>query len=185
MRLRPTVMRLRPTLLRSLALALLVSAGGAQALADDSCAGFKWDVSKERALFGGAAQSMPAGKDGKSAPGVAPNRLYQLQLLPRSEVVFSVPPGKATATEGTYAGVVALNIPTSGSYRLAVDLPIWIDVAANGKLVPATDYEGQHNCSAPRKIVEFNLDGKQQLQLQLSGADQAAVRLTITRVLTG
>jgi hypothetical protein len=173
------------TLSLSLALAVLVGGGASRALADEPCAGFKWDVSKERALFGSSALPQAAGKNSVSAPGLVPNRLYRLQLLPASEVAFSVPPGKKPLIEGTYAGLAALKIPASGSYRISVDLPLWIDVAAQGQLVPAKDYEGQQGCDAPHKIVEFELDAKQPLLLQFSGTPEATVRLTVTRVLVG
>jgi hypothetical protein len=163
-------------------LTLLATTGAAPVLAEDPCAGFKWDVSKERALFGSPATPLAAAKDGKPAAAVVPNRFYQIQLLPVGEVAFPVPPGKTAPAEGSFGGVLALTIPASGSYRIAVDLPLWIDVAADGKLVAPSDYQGLHGCSAPRKIVQFKLDGPQHMLLQLSAADQAVVRLTVTPV---
>jgi len=162
---------------------VLIGMQAAPALADDACAGFKWDVSRERALFGSSAQEQPAGKDAATAPSLAPNQLYRLRLLPRGQVTFAVPPGKETPAADSYAGLAALQIPTSGGYRISIDLPIWIDVAANGRLIPAGDYEAEHGCDAPRKIVVFNLDNKRHLLLQLSGSSQAVVRLTVTRVM--
>jgi hypothetical protein len=148
--------------------------------ADDPCTGFKWDVSRERALFATAGATLPAGKDRASAPGVVPNHLYRVVLLPATQVAFPVTPGKSSPTDGTYAGVLMLTVPAPGRYRIAIDGAFWIDIAANGKLVAAADYEGRHDCSAPRKIVEFVLDGKAPWVLQLSDARQAAARLTIT-----
>ena len=46
------------------AAAVLAGAATAPAIAADPCSGFKWDVSKEHALFGGSPVSLPAGKDG-------------------------------------------------------------------------------------------------------------------------
>jgi hypothetical protein len=180
MRLTPITAARRHPLFASLTVLLCLA--GTQAFADDDpCSGFKWDVSKERALFASTAVATAAGKDAASAPAVTSNRLYQLQLLPTSQVSFAVPPGKTSPLEGTYAGEVTLSIPAPGSYRVSIDLPLWIDVVAGGKLLSPTDYEGLHSCNAPRKIVEFALDGKQPLILQLSGAGQTTVRLTIVR----
>jgi len=165
-----------------LALLLVLTA---QASADDPCAGFKWDVSRERALFATAGASLPAGKDRASAPGVVPNHLYRVVLLPAGQVAFPVTPGKTSPAEGTYAGIFTLTVPAPGKYRVALDSAFWIDIAGNGKLLAPSDYEGQHDCNAPRKIVEFVLDGKAPWVLQLSGASQAAVRLTITPVSVG
>jgi hypothetical protein len=178
-------MRPRLTLALPLACAFLVSVAATRATADDACAGYKWDVSKERALFGGEAQSRSAGNDSKGAPVVEPDRLYVLRLAAQDQVAFSAPPGKKTLTDGSYAGLAALKIPAAGTYRISIDMPVWIDVATNGKLVPAKDYQAQHACDAPRKIVEFDLDHEQQLLLQVSGAAKEIVRLTITRVQGG
>jgi hypothetical protein len=156
---------------------VLLLAGAAQA---DPCGGFKWDVSRERALFATAGASLPAGKDSASAPAIVPDHLYRIMLVPSSQVALPVTPGRASSGEGMYAGVFTLTLPATGKYRVAIDSSFWIDVAANGRLVPASDYEGQHDCQTPRKIVEFALDGKGPWVLQLSGASQAAARLTIT-----
>jgi hypothetical protein len=179
--------RLRRILIPASALALALLVGGAApslALADDACAGFKWDVSQERALFGSSALAQAAGKDVTAAANIVPNRLYELQLAPQSQVAFSVTPGKKMADE-TYAGLAVLKVPVSGSYRFSLDLPFWIDVVINSKLVPAKDYEGQQGCNAPHKIVVFDLDANQKIILQISGASQPVVRLTVTRVLGG
>jgi hypothetical protein len=180
-------MRLRSARALPLAAALLSGIGAVPAYADDPCAGFKWDVSKERALFAASAQpqAQPAGKDGTGAPVVVPDRLYVLRLAPQDQVSFSVPPGKQSRGEASFAGLVELKIPAAGTYRIAIDLPLWIDVVTGGKLVPAKDYQAQHSCDAPRKVVEFDLDGRERLLLQFSGADQPAVRVTVTRVLVG
>lgn len=161
-------------------LALLVGSAAMPVLADD-CAGFKWDVSKERALFAESAVTLAAGKDRMSAPVVVPNRLYQLQLTPQDHVAFVTPPAKKMLIDGAYAGIAVLKIPTPGSYRLAVDMPFWIDVVSNGALVTAKDFQGQHGCSAPHKIVEFELAGAQPFVVQLSGATTDSVRLAITQ----
>jgi len=169
----------------SLFLMILSAAAAAPALADDECAGFKWDVSKERALFAGAATSLTAGHDAKSAPVVVPGRLYKVRLAPEDQVMLARSAAKAgaahsTPAAGAYAGIASLKIPLPGSYRVAIDGPFWIDVVSDGTPIAAQDFQGQHGCSAPRKIVEFQLSGPQRFVLQLSNAEQENVLLTIT-----
>ncbi len=163
-----------------LLLAIVLGGACASARADEGCTDFKWDVSQERALFAGPAASVAASGAVKSAPAVVPNRLYQLQLLPQDTVSFAVNPGKTPQNAGTYAGLVTLNIPKPGSYRVALDAPLWIDVVANGSLLAAKDFQGQHDCSAPHKIVEFDLMSTQAFVLQLSSAPANSIRLSIT-----
>ncbi len=165
---------------RILSIFLALLAGTAlPALADNDCVDFKWDVSKERALFAQAPGELTAGKDPKSAPVIVPNRLYKLRLAVQDQVVFSTAPGKNTATPA-FAGLARLRIAEPGSYRIAIDLPLWIDVVSNGTLVQPTDYQGQHACSAPHKIVVFDLAGSQPVILQISNALQDDVLLTVT-----
>jgi hypothetical protein len=159
---------------------LVLAVGALPARADDACVDFKWDVSKERALFAGAPEAVTAGKDLRSAAALVPNRLYRLQLLNQDQVTFAASPGKKAAAAPAFAGLATLKVPASGSYRIAVDLPIWIDVVWQGTLVPAKDFEGQHACGAPHKIVEFDLAAAQPLVLQLSNAGSENILMTVT-----
>jgi hypothetical protein len=61
-----------------------------------------------------------------------------------------------------------------------VDLPVWIDVITADAVVQPTDFQGQHDCAAPRKIVEFPLRGTKPFLLQLSGAAIGQVLITVT-----
>ena len=163
-----------------LILGLLAGRAAVSAPAGDGCLDFKWDVSKERVLFAATPTVLPAGKDSKSAPTIVPNRFYSLQLLARDQVIFSVsPPAKKSAVAG-YAGIAALNISVPGVYRIAMDLPSWIDVVADGALLQAADYQGQHECGAPHKIVEFELAGTRPFVLQVSNAATDNILLTVT-----
>jgi hypothetical protein len=150
------------------------------ALADDTCRDFKWDVSAQRALFAGTATSLVSGSDLKSAPTIVPNHFYQLQLKPQEQVSFVAAPGKKAQPAGAYAGLARVKISQPGNYRFALDAPFWIDVVSNGTLLVAQDFQGQHDCAAPHKIVEFELVGSQSLVLQLSSAISDSVRLTVT-----
>jgi hypothetical protein len=161
-------------------LALMVAGASAAAHAEEACLDFKWDVSKERALFAGSPAVLKGGKDPVSAPTVIPNRLYTLRLAAQDQVAFSVSPAKKPSASPAYAGLATLKIAAPGSYRVSVDLPIWIDVVSQGTLVAAKDYQGQHACSAPHKIVEFELAGTQPFVLQFSNAAADSIMLTVT-----
>ncbi len=160
-------------------LALLAS-GASAAFAGTDCVDFKWDVSKERSLFAQAPMQLTAGKDPKSAPALVPDRLYKLRLAVQDQVVFSAPPGSKITGTPAFAGLAALTVDAPGPYRIAIDLPIWIDVVADGNLVQPTDYQGQRACGAPHKIVVFDLTASHPLILQLSHAFEDDVLLTVT-----
>lgn len=160
---------------------LLLGVAAFTARAGDDCVDFKWDVSKERALFAAAPSELTAGKDRASAPVILPDRLYRLRLTTQDAVAFVVAPGKLSGAPSAFAGIATLKIAAPGSYRISIDLPSWIDVVADGALVHPTDFQGQHSCSAPHKIVVFDLSGTQPLTLQFSNAPVNEVSLTVTR----
>jgi hypothetical protein len=160
-------------------IAILFACVAAQA--QDECTDFRWDVSRERALFAGPPTVMKAGTDVGSAPIVLPNRLYQLTLSPQNGVTFSVRQGKKTSDD-VNAGLAILRINADGNYRVAVDLPVWIDVVTTDSVLQPTDFQGQHGCSAPRKIVEFDLKGTKPFLLQFSGASIDQLLVTVTPV---
>lgn len=173
---------MRATLNKAFLILLALGLGNAAAAAQPGagCVDFKWDVSKERALFGGKPANVAAGADPQSAPTVEPNRLYSLRLTAQEHVTFAVPPARQSAGSPAYAGLANLKVTMPGSYRIAVDLPFWIDVASNGTVLAAEDFQGQHECSAPHKIVVFALTGARPFILQLSGATSESVLLTVT-----
>lgn len=152
----------------------------APALADDACVDFKWDVTQERALFAGPATLLAAGANAKSAPSIVLNRLYELALDKQEQVSFAAAPGRKSPRAGSHGGLVTFKIPASGNYRVSIDMPFWIDVVSNGALVAANDFQGQHGCRPPHKIVQFDLPGTRPFFLQLSNAAPESVRLTVT-----
>ena len=147
----------------------------------DPCSGYKWDVTAERALFAASAKPISAGKNRASAAPVVANQLFTVTLQPVNEVSFPVAPGRAPPS-GSFGGLIALSVPAPGKYRISVDVPLWIDVAGGATLAPVLDYEGLHECSAPRKVVVFDLRGGTDWTLELSAADRAAIRLALTPV---
>ncbi len=168
---------------RSFALAFILAFAGLAALparSDEACMDFKWDVSAERALFAGTPAASTAGKDARSAPIVVPNRLYSIRLAPQDLVKFAASPAKNPAGVSAYAGLVTLKISTPGSYRISVDLPLWIDAVSDGQRLGASDFQGQHECAAPHKIVQFDLAKAGVFILQLSSAKTDHVLLTVT-----
>jgi hypothetical protein len=148
--------------------------------AEDPCAGFKWNVTEERAAFSQKAQSTAAGRDTTSAPSIKPKTLYELSLSPQDTVKFAAAPGKKMLPDGAFAGLVHFRVPTAGAYRVSLDQGFWVDIVGHQQLIDSTDFTGAHDCSAPRKIVQYNLPAGEDLVLQLSGAAKDRVRVALT-----
>jgi hypothetical protein len=66
-------------------------------------------------------------------------------------------------------------------YRVSLEQPLWVDVIANGTLVPAKDFQGRPGCNAPHKIVEFTLPAQVPITLQFSSGGVSTVKVTVTR----
>jgi hypothetical protein len=148
--------------------------------AQDPCAGFNWDVKHELALFAAQAHSLAGGRTRESAPRLMADQLYELSLAPDPQVTFVAPPGRKNAKEDSHAGLVRFEIRQAGLYRVSVDQQAWVDVIAAGKVIGSKDFQGRRGCSAPHKVVEFDLPASRDLVLQLSNASDRA-RITLTR----
>jgi len=150
------------------------------AWADDSCAGYKWNIEHERSLFARGARSLATGADASSAPIIPTDQLLELALLPQSDVHYVLPPSKRLRHGGAYAGLVRVQLTAPALYRISLDQADWLDAIVNHESLKSVDFAGQHACSAPRKIVTFNLPAGEVL-LQLSAATTPHVRVSITR----
>jgi hypothetical protein len=164
-----------------LCLLLALAVAARSAIADqDPCAGFSWNVARERALFAAAPQSLAAGRELKSTPLLAPDRLYELQLGEQDRVTMLLAPGGKSVGDAGYAGLARLQLPRAGSYRISMDQPAWIDVLVDGKMLESSGFQGRPGCVAPHKSVQFALPAGPQLVLQISAATAARLRVTIT-----
>jgi hypothetical protein len=160
--------------------ALLLGLCGAAAHAEDPCAGFKWNVAHERALFAGDAQALTSTQDAGSAPGLAPEHLYNISLLPQATLALRVPAGAKSRFGGAFAGFARLNIAVAGLYRVSLDQPGWIDLVGAHGVIASSDFSGQRGCSTPHKVVQFELPAGGIL-LQLTGITGSHVQLTLTQ----
>jgi hypothetical protein len=149
--------------------------------ADDPCTGGKWDVTQEHALFSKAPEAISAGHDLASAPVMKAQQMYELALSPQTGVTFILPPAKKMLADGAFAGLVHMQVPAAGAYRVSLDQGFWIDVVGNQKFIESTDFGGVPGCTAPRKVVLFNLPAGD-VVLQLSAAMKDHVRVTLTPV---
>lgn len=143
---------------------------------------FKWNISAERALFGGDAKALAVGASAAAAPSIEVDKLYQFALAEQPQVVFAAAPGKKMLADGASAGLVRFKSGAAGAYRVSLSRGIWVDVIAGEKTIESSDFGGAPGCETPRKVVLYQLPANTQLLLQLSGAANADVRVAITAV---
>lgn len=155
------------------------------AAAADPCGQFSWDVSHERTLFAQPAAALVSGLSAASAPALTAGRLYRLSLHPQPQVQFAAPPGRLKFAEGAHAGMMKLNVEQAGVYRVSLDQPAWVDVLRGSSPLASQDFQAQHDCHAPHKIVEFALPAHEALLLQFSAAAQDSLVVALTRAAPG
>jgi hypothetical protein len=83
---------------------------------------------------------------------------------------------------GTHGRAFRLNVTQAGRYRVAVDAPIWIELARSGQVRVASVAHGHAPpCSGVRKMVDFDLSTGS-YTVQLSGAAKPVATLLIARL---
>lgn len=163
---------------------LLLALAGAlpAAQAADACKAFKWDLATEVALFTQQPTPVVAGTSTANAAPVTTGGLYEAALSPQSGVKLAVPPSKPMLDDGAHAGLFRFRAEVAGAHRVAVDAGFWLEVIADGKALPALDFNGSPQCAGPRKVVVYELPAGADLVLQFTGAENAKARFAITRV---
>lgn len=152
--------------------------------AEEDCTAFRWDVSHEVALFRTQPLALVAGDEPEAAPVIEPERLYDIALVPQSDLRFAAAPAKRMLTDGAHAGLLRLRVTRAGTYRIALDETFWVDVVQDGRGLPSRDFQGSPGCT-PHKIVLFDLPAQATLILQLSGKPAKRARLSITKTPEG
>lgn len=147
--------------------------------AADPCEGYTWDVRAERAAFAREARDGIAGKAAADAPALELATPYTLVLAAQADVRFAAGPGKASLPDGVHAGLATVRLAHAGRYRVALDTAAWLDVVIGGKIVPSRAFTGRSGCSAPHKIVEYDLPAGD-ATIQVSAATPEHIRLAIT-----
>jgi len=85
-------------------------------------------------------------------------------------VSFAVTPGRKAHARGSRGGLATFKLLGSGSYQSPSTCRSGSGRGVNGALVAATDFQGQHGCAPPHKIVQFGSRVRGPFILQLSNA---------------
>jgi hypothetical protein len=167
-----------------LACVLLPAVAPAADQAANPCDAFEWNVTAERALFAGPANDVVTGADADKPVVLELAHAYRSALHPQADVHFAESPAKRVLAEGLFAGLATIHIAQAGRYRVSLDAPAWIDAVQAGAIIPSRAFQGRQGCSAPHKVVEYELQAGDVL-LQLSAAPSASLRLVATASPTG
>ena len=130
------------------------------------------------AAWGQPAVAITAGASAKTATRIEPNKAAEVRLLPTITPVLA--PEQARTPENAHAGLLNVQIPTAGNWRIAISNPAWLDVIGpDGKAVKSVAHGHMAPCTTLKKAVEFPLSAGDYL-IQISGNPGASVKLLIS-----
>jgi hypothetical protein len=166
-------------------LALLLLTGSASAAEPGSTAGgcddYEWDMTREMFLLGTAPVAVAALKARAGDARFTPlDRRLQVSLHPAGEVALSAPPGRAHDAAASYAGLMLLYVPRTGTYRISSDQRLWIDVVGPDGAVKSSKFAMQTGCAKLVKSVAFKLEPELGYWVQVTGSPVRDPMLLIT-----
>jgi len=148
------------------------------------CMNYRWDMSRELAMWEATAQSVAAAASAEAPPTVELSTRYAVSLVPHDDVVFVVTPEKDRGGSDRFSGILRVTVPEDGLYRVSASSGIWIDAVSNGEVIKSSGFEMQTKCSTVFKSVAYRLSKGDSTVLQLSGNRTSAVDIAITAVST-
>lgn len=111
--------------------------------------------------------------------GVVPiGQAVTLALMPATP--FALPPGHAPAA-GTFGGMMGFDVTEPGTYRVALNAGLWIDVIQASASVRSTAHAPGPACTGVRKTVDFVLTSGHYV-LQLSGSEKPSVTFQVAKL---
>jgi hypothetical protein len=125
-----------------------------------------------------AAWRTPSALTGSLRPGAA----VQVPLQPIGEIRMApdmpIAPHEARDGGATTGARLDLEIATAGTYRVALDRAIWIDLVRDGQAVRSAANGHGPACSSIHKTIDFTLAPGRYV-IQLSGTTAAVARLLV------
>jgi hypothetical protein len=140
-----------------LAAPLAAHAQMAPAAPAPACAATDKDLPAELAAWPRKAQLTAAtGAAGLDKAALTPGQAYVATLAPTPDVTYGVQPEKPGGTVSR-GGLFALDIPTVGSYVVALGAGAWIDLLKGDVAQRSTGHGRGPACTTLRKMVTFDL----------------------------
>lgn len=162
-----------------LALALVAAPVAAQMAAPACKEVSNASLPADLAAWAGEAVAVEAARSGPgtAVPVGAP---MAVRLHPSAEVTLGQPPEQERKPANPHAGLLAVEVPEAGTWRLSASTGLWVDIISPNGLVKSTAFGALAPCTSIRKVVEFPL-GPGRHTLQLSGNPGPETLLMLSR----
>jgi hypothetical protein len=81
----------------------------------------------------------------------------------------------------SYGGLVRIDVPAAGTYRVALSSAAWVDLVRGGNAVTSVKHGHGPDCSGIRKMVDYPLQpGRYTLQISANG--EQAITVLVARL---
>lgn len=115
---------------------------------------------------------------GRTNAALTPGKAVRVTLA--RDAKLPIAPDKMPAA-GTHGGTFGFTVTRAGRYRVALDGPVWVEVASDTHKLGSVAHGHAPACSGARKLVDYDLAAGRYL-VQLSGAKAPAATLMIVRL---
>jgi len=121
------------------------------------------------------AAPLVAGKDATTPSVLTLGAASQVALAATPDVHFALRPEKPGGSV-SYGGILAIDVPSAGTYRIALGSAAWLDVIGKDGAQRSTAHGHGPDCTGIRKIVDFTLTpGRYIVQISANGAPSLTV----------
>src|SRR6056297_51938 len=139
---------------------------------EQGCGSYERDVGMDLELLGGDRADVTAGDGAGASPDIRVGEGYTVRLVPQEEMEFPTEPTRHMLAEGAFGGLMSIEVPVAGSYRISLTKASWVDLAAGDEMLESTDFSGRHGCEHLRKWVSYELEAGRLYTLMLSGGTE-------------
>jgi len=153
---------------------ILVGLAAAPAIAAPCPAGDPPPLAAPFAAWG-QATALTAATAADAAPRLSLDRATVVTLKPSADVAYPSKPGRGPRPE-TYGGLIVIDVPAPGFYRLAMGNYTWVDVLEDGKSLPSKAQD--HSLPCVSKILDFELKAGRHL-VQLADDKAATTKMML------
>lgn len=146
----------------------------------DPCLSYDQDVREDLRLLALDPVSVVAARTPSAVPRHRTGSPVTLTLAPQSSMQWLQAPERPMIDDGSYAGLLALDVTAPGRYRVSMSAHAWVDLLdADGNAIVSTDFAGRSECKPLTKLVEFTLEQPGVHTLQVSGSTEPQVRVVM------
>ncbi|WAC49382.1 hypothetical protein OVA03_05595 [Asticcacaulis sp. SL142] len=118
-----------------------------------------------------------AATNAANAPFIETSKAYKAALIAAPQVTFASSPAKPQSPD-SFAGLLLINITTSGTYGIAASSGVWLDLIKDQSALKSAGQGQVPNCTGIHKIVLFDLQpGDYVLQIASSKSSDVTVQV--------